>query len=224
MYKSPIGNTCLVVAIEGPDRVGKATQARMLSDALYGRGPDGDDEPGPDTPWWSNEICEVPHDDGPLYAEIYAMLKDGSAFEFPVAFQTLHAANRRIFQATQLPYRAQWNDVVILDRWTLSTRVYGTCDGVPVETTDRILKGVIEPDITFVFDAPPFPKEGLDAYEANLEFQQKVRSAYLSWCDRDPERYVKIKADRDKHEVHADIFSKLRTVLGPPTSVGHQER
>lgn len=220
MYTSPTGDTCILIAIEGPDRVGKQTQARMLGNALFGIGPNGDQPVGDGKPWWANKVYEVPWNDGPIYEEIYAMLRDGSAFEFPVAFQTLHAANRRVFQARELPSHAGWADVVILDRWTLSTRVYGACDGVPVEVTDRILKGVIEPDLTLVFDGDPFPKDELDAYEANTEFQQKVRAEYMRWCDRDPSKYVKIKVDRPALDLHVGVLARVLEVIGEPTGYG----
>lgn len=224
MYTSPSGNTCIVIAIEGPDRVGKATQAKMLGHALMGCGPYNRDIPTTKTPWWGNKVFEVPWDDGPIYDEIYRMLEDGTAMKYPVVFQTLHAANRRIFQARELADHASWAEVAILDRWTLSTRVYGTCDGVPVETTERILDGVIEPDLTFVFDGEPFPKDNLDSYESNNEFQQRVRAEYLTWCDRDPSKYVKINAHRAELEVHAEIFGRVREVVGKPAGYGTGER
>ena len=34
MYRSPKGDTCLFVALDGADRLGKSTQGQLLEDAL----------------------------------------------------------------------------------------------------------------------------------------------------------------------------------------------
>jgi len=63
MYTSPNGNTCHLIALEGADRVGKATQSTMLEEALNSRG-------------IKATVEEIPYDDGVTHPEIYRMLKD----------------------------------------------------------------------------------------------------------------------------------------------------
>ena len=187
------GYSCHLIAIEGPDRVGKATQAKMLEAALNERK-------------IKATVEEIPYDEGVTHPEIYRMLKDGTVNQEPVVFQTLQGINRRYFQTKFLPNLASHFDVVVLDRWNLSTYVYGKASGVVEATTAAILKGVVEPDVTLVFDAPPFPKEGLDVWEADNVFQKRVREGYRDWCERDPKQFVKIDAGRPKDEVHQSVL------------------
>jgi len=191
----------------------------MLGNALAGvnvdvQGVDMLTCPRPKKGWWRTRVVEVPYRDEVTHATIYRMLTDGAAMRFPVVFQTIQAMNRKLFQARVLPEFARFYDVIILDRWNLSTRVYGGADGVPDEVTDEVLSDIVQPDITFVFDGNPFPKEGLDVYEANNAFQEKVREGYRSYCEKFPEMYVKIDANRAPEQVHADILRRTLKVLG----------
>lgn len=196
MIQAPNGHDCHLIAIEGPDRVGKATQARMLKDHL-------------NKDKITATVEEVPYDDKITHPRIYEMLHDGTATDFPVVFQTLQGINRRIFQATFLPTLARYHDVIILDRWNMSSRVYGEASGVTKPTTDAILKGILEPDLTFVFDSNPYPKEGLDAWEADLAFQSRVRELYLRECEANPDNYVKIDAGHSREIVHDQVFKQV---------------
>jgi len=202
MYTARNGHQCSIVAIEGPDRVGKATQAKLLEEALTIRNRKA-------------TVEEIPYNDGVTYKQIYAMLHSGAVNQHPVIFQTLQATNRRIFQKQYLPTLAIHYEVVILDRWNLSTRVYGEASGVPKDATDLMLDGILEPDVTLVFDGKPFPKEGLDVWEADLEFQRKVRGLYIDAVTfgRD-QGLVKIEAAGTKEEIHEKclgyVLSHLR--------------
>lgn len=200
MFKAPNGKQCTLIAIEGPDRVGKATQAKMLEESLCRLK-------------HRATVEEIPYDDEVSYSRIYEMLRDGSALKFPIVFQTLQGINRRYFQRRFLPTLAGHYDVVILDRWTTSTRVYGAASGVPEETTDMILEGIVEADLTLVFDGKTFPKEGLDSYELNTELQQTAQRGYLSYCDRWPDRFVKINAFGSRVTVHDTILREVLRVL-----------
>ena len=200
MFKAPNGKDCFLVAIEGPDRLGKATQAQMLEDALTKRK-------------HKATVEEIPYDDGVTHPIIYEMLHDGTALQFPIVFQTLHGLNRRYFQKSFLPTLARHYDVVILDRWNLSTRVYGPASNVPNDTTAVILKDIVEPDITLVFDGVGFPKEGLDFYEKDRQLQEMVRRSYLGYCEREPKLFVKIDANRPREDVHENVLDAVLDAL-----------
>lgn len=189
---------CLLIALEGADRVGKATQAKLLKEALTTLG-------------LRATVEEIPYRDGVTHPEIYRCLRDGDAQRYPQVFQTLHAINRRLFQTKVLP--ALEFDVIILDRWSLSTRVYGLVGGFDEELTETVLRGLVEPARTLVLDAPPWPKENLDVLEADTVFQQQVRDEYRGWCLRDPRRFVLIDAARSSEAVHQDILVAVRPLL-----------
>lgn len=195
MFTAPNGKTCHLIALEGADRVGKATQAALLERALNAEG-------------IKATVEEIPYNDRVTHPEIYRMLKDGTVNLEPAVLQTLHAVNRRYFQHSFLPNLTSHFDVVVLDRWNLSTRVYGAASGVDEQVTENLLKGIVEPDVVFVLDGPPFPKPGLDVWEADSEFQRTVREGYRGWCDRDPEHYVKISANNAKSFVHRQILER----------------
>lgn len=195
MFTSLDGHCCYLVALEGPDRVGKATQSKMLAASLREKG-------------FRAQVAEMPFRDGATYSQIYQMLGDGSVNDEPVVFQTLQAVNRKIFQSRDLQGMARQFDVVVLDRWTMSTRVYGSASGVAPATTALILRGLVEPDVTFVLDGGPFPKNNLDVWEADDEFQQLVRSGYREACEG-KEDVVVIDAKRSKEDVHSKIVAEL---------------
>ena len=168
---------CYVVALEGPDRMGKSTQAKLLKDSLRREG-------------ISAAVVKTPYDDsdegdegGQTHEKLYEMLRTGDAVRYPKTFQSLMGTNRRWFQSHVLPELAAQHDVVVLDRWNLSTLIYGTEAGVPTDITFSILKGLIDPDLTIVFDGQPFvASDQDDAYEADKEFQERIRSRYVAWA------------------------------------------
>lgn len=200
MFKAPTGHECKLIAIEGADQLGKTTQTELLGEELCVRK-------------WKATTEKVPYDDGLTKARIYEMLFDGTATQFPIVFQTLQGVNRRHFQLSYLPTLASHYDVIVLDRWSLSTRVYGTASGVPEETTNVILEGLVPPDLTLVLDGEAFPWEGHDAYEGDRTFQERVRRGYQEYCTRWPDSYVKIDANRSRQAVQDDLLFHALRVL-----------
>lgn len=196
MYRTSSGHQCFLVAIEGPDMVGKATQAQMLEDALRREG-------------YRATTEEIPYDDGFTHPLIYEMLHDGGARTHADTFQALQCLNRIAFWRSYLPTLAVHYDVVILDRWTLSTRVYGEVAGAGKDATETLLARVGDADRTFVLDAPPWPKEGRDSYERDSEFQRRVRDLYGRSCDRSPDLFVKIDGFRPRAEVHGEVARRV---------------
>lgn len=201
MYTSRT-HQCFLIALEGADRLGKTTQAKRLEPALEQVGIKG-------------VVEKMPYQDGVTYDRIYEMLHTGEALQEPVAFQTFMGVNRLGFQSNYLPTLAEHFEVVILDRWNLSTLVYGAQSGVSEETTKVILKGVSEPDLVLIFDGEPFSStETDDSYEANLEFQDRVQRAYRDWGNAHPEKTVFIRANQAPDLVTKDILAAIRACLG----------
>jgi len=172
MFKARNGNECYLIAIEGPDKLGKATQAARLETALPTLGMKAITE-------------EIPYKDGITRDLIYKMLFDGRAVKHPVLFQTIQATNRRVFQSQFLPNLAQHFDAIILDRWSASTWVYGRATGVSDEQTAAMLDGILDPDLVFVLDGVGFPaaeRKHEDDYEKDAEFQARVRKEFQRWA------------------------------------------
>jgi len=208
MYKARNGKECYLIAIEGPDRLGKATQAKRLESSLPVLG-------------YKPISEEVPWQDGVTRDLIYEMLFDGRATQHPVVFQTIQAMNRRIFQAQYLPNLAAHFDAIILDRWTGSTLVYGRATGVSDEQTEAMLSGVLKPDLVFVFDGTPFPsteRQALDEYEKDDEFQHRVRLGFQRYAQETPEAIL-VDAHRDPNVITNELIEGCRARL-PARSKG----
>lgn len=195
------GSPCFLVALEGPDRLGKSTQAKEMHRVFCEEGRSG----------LKASVVKIPYKDEYTYDRIYEMLFSMEAVSYPEVFQSFQALNRHIFQKDVLPKLVEENDVIILDRWNLSTEVYGAASGVSMGATLAMLKGIYPPDLTLVFTGSPFLMETeKDSYEANERFQEKVRAGYADAIARRP-GVVEIHANRPKEVVTADLE---RNILG----------
>ena len=205
----------IAFALEGPDKVGKATQSKMLADALVDLGP----------LFAKKKVSirvhrvEIPSKNHTCYDKIYDMLNrraDGSApaIDHPEVFQTFQVANRFHVQEDVKLMSAD-PTIIIFDRWVASSWAYGTAAGVSKEKLEIINDGLIVPDTTFVLQGNGFdrPEQADDAYEDDDSFQSKVRRTYEEWSHGRP-HVRKVNADRDKEIVHEEILSIAKEQLG----------
>jgi thymidylate kinase len=202
MFIAPNGNQCALVVIEGPDKMGKATQSALLLSNLTNLGVRVTQQ-------------EIAANDGITYDKIYRMLKSGDASRFPSTFQAFHTSNRLIWQAQQLPQLGSKYDVLILDRWTISSSVYGRASGVDDDEINCLCEDLVTPDLVFVFHGKSFttPERADDCYEADTEFQTKVRHEYDYWAETNPEVAVPIDANRERDDIGRDILLTCRERL-----------
>ena len=198
-------NDCSLLVIEGPDKVGKETQTRMLVEALPQH---IKDYSLPEARKLRVTSQEIPYDDQNTYRQLYKMLKNGDAVEHPEAFQTFQAANRMIWQAEVLHDMARYYDLIVLDRWNISSWVYGRAGGCSDAMLKCVLEPIIEPDLVFVFDGDPFdtPERPDDSYEANKPLMQRVREGYRRWALENPNIAILIDANRPRDVVHSELL------------------
>lgn len=185
---------CKLIVIEGPDKLGKTTQCMRLAASLAG-------------------ACyqKIPNRDGVTYDRIYEMLKTGEAAEEPYYFQSLNGINRLIWQRQMLPALAQQYKYIILDRWNPSTWVYGQSIGMTERQCGIVTKGLISPDLCFVFQGTPLERSGKDdAYESDDKLQQEVAMRYNVWADSNPEIVVKVNANRSMSIVTEELLSEIQ--------------
>lgn len=185
-----------IVVVEGPDRVGKQTQTNLLKEHIEKLGQRA-------------SIVEVPIRSAVTYRIIYWMLHNGLAKKLPKTFQVLQFINRKIFELFTLPKMEEYNDVIILDRWSLSTIVYGGAEGVSQAFTVGLSKWLIDPDHTIILLGQSFPHEAEDAYEADSELQQKVRVGYGTWAANHLDETTVVDCHQDKSE----ISKKIQNIL-----------
>lgn len=199
------------VAIEGPDRVGKATQARHLA-SRFER----------ENRFRRVGIIETPIKDGTTHARIYEMLHDGRAKKFPATFQGIQVLNRILYQEVALKHWLMNYDAFVFDRWNASSYAYGRAAGLSHDELMCELDLVAEPDMTIVLDGDPFPKNDLDDYERDIRFQKKVRKAYIEWAELRPKGHQTYIVDaNDDIDIIAEtiweLVSDTLDVMFPPT-------
>jgi len=187
-----------IIAIEGADRCGKATQAAFLKGYIISTGK-------------TATIVEVPIKDSITYHVIYWMLRNGLAKKFPKLFQWLQCHNRLIFQWTKLSQLEHQYDYIIFDRWSLSSVVYGRAEGVDAEYCEDLYRRLRKPDFTVLLLGASYAHEAEDVYEADSVLQQKVRGLYAEWGDMHPkESHVFDGTGLTKEKVADDIMKVLR--------------
>jgi dTMP kinase len=186
-----------IIAIEGPDRTGKATQASLLKRNLESLG-------------YKVLIVEVPIQDGVTYPLVYSMLGNGLAKKFPKIFQVLQVLNRRIFQDRLLLDLEHDNDFIIFDRWSLSTSVYGMASGLSSNFVDVLYRQLRKPDFTFVLLGGSHPHEAEDDYEKDGSLQSEVRKMYGEWVCQHLDESHAVDCTRPREAIAEEIMTVMR--------------
>lgn len=187
-----------IIVIEGADRCGKATQSKLLREHLASFG-------------ITSRIVEVPIRSMVTYRIIYWMLQNGLAKKFPKLFQVIQFLNRKIFQIFKLPHLESEYDVIIFDRWSLSTIVYGGAAGVSENFTIKLSNHLRRPDHTFILHGSSFPHEAEDVYEADTNLQEEVRIRYSMWAAAHPKETTLINCRQDKRKIAKMIRDNLKS-------------
>ena len=180
------------IVIEGPDRVGKATQTKLLKKYLQNLG-------------YKALIIEVPIHSNFTYRAIYWMLQNGLVKKFPKFFQWLQYFNRQVFQWFRLKDLEKEYDYIVMDRWSLSTVVYGAANSVPSDFTNKLYKRLRKPDYTVVLLGDSHSHEAEDEYEKDSELQKKVRTLYYEWAIVRPNESSIIDCNNSREVVAKNI-------------------
>ena len=186
-----------IIVIEGPDRVGKQTQTHMLKETFQSYG-------------MLATVVEVPIHSAITYRIIYWMLRNGLAKKFPKVFQWFQYLNRKVFQEYALPHLEDRYDAIIMDRWSLSTIVYGAAEGVPKEFTLKLAKKLREPDYTIILYGDSFVHEAEDVYEADIGLQRRVREEYVVWANQNPSTTKLVDSKLSRKNVSRKIREALQ--------------
>jgi len=198
------------VTLEGIDRSGKTTQARLLSEAL-----------GPDT-----LLLREPGGT-PAGERIRELLGDARIELEATSELLLFGAARAELVAREIrPAIAAGRDVVC-DRFTDSTLAYqGAARGLgadPVTVLNRLATGGLRPDLTVLLrveaglaaqrraaDDDRFEREG-------AEFQVAVAAAYDEIAGREPDRVVVVDASHEVEAVHAAVMAAVDERAATPS-------
>lgn len=193
----------LFIVLEGPDKSGKSTQARLLVEALRARGRD---------------VLHTREPGGTAAAEaIRKVLLDPGLHVSPTAELFLYEASRAQHTDEVLRPALAAGKVVVCERYTMSTDAYqGVARGLGLKATGPLNKAAtrgLKPDLTIVVDVSSREFHSRDKSREldRLEreggsFREKVRSAYRRLARRD--KAVLIDGTASIDSVHAEILSR----------------
>lgn len=189
----------LFIVLEGPDKSGKSTQARMLAERL-------------------SDVVHTREPGGTSFAEeVRRILLDPKYSVHPLAELLLYEASRAQHTEETIRPALKAGKTVVCERYTLSTRVYqGFARGLDMGVVDEanaLATGGLKPDLTVVLDVPSSEFETrdkdrkLDRLESEPEsFRQKVREGYKKLA---PKGALIIDGRLPADEIHRKIMEHV---------------
>lgn len=194
------------IVLEGPDRCGKSTQAKMLVNHLISLGKDVvlTREPG----------------GTPTAEKIRQIVLEPGLDVRPMAELFLYEASRAQHTQEKILPALEAGKIVICERYTMSTCAYqGYGRGIDlkiIDTLNKIATLETKPDLTLVFlmSDKYFTERGEYLFSDRLEqedvaFRQKMRRGYLDMIERTPNAYL-IDADKNISEIQVRVMELLK--------------
>lgn len=214
-----------LVAVEGIDAAGKATQCQRLAGALsvrMGAAACVVEVPRYACPsgqaikaWlhreWSGNarMRSVGANDGE------PLIVGGDQSVDELAFQALMTYNRYEL-APELRRRLAAGEVVVLDRWWASSYAYGRAGGLDGDAIMAASSSLPQPDAWVLLDLPVTAagtrRKARDRHEGDPDKLNRARHAYLELADKLPMSVV--DADRGLDAVAADVLDAVYRALG----------
>lgn len=200
----------MLIALEGGDGVGKATQTRLLAERMRG------------------VVVSFPAYATPVGEVILSHLKTqwqavtvGNDSE--LVHQEDKELNARVLQSLMtvnrlemLPAIAEFQRMetpVILDRYWASAMVYGVADGLDPTWLRLIHASLPEPDAWLLLDGPPRREVPRDRYESDGKATQRRQLYKELWAEHRPDRrWQVVNGDGTIEQVHDRICDALGTV------------
>jgi len=205
--------TGFFITFEGGDGSGKTTQMALLVEWLEKQG---------------RRVCVTREPGGTdLGLQLRDIILHSTGFIAARAEALIYAADRAHHIATVVRPALERGDIVVQDRYLDSSVAYqgagrvldvGEVEGLSLWATGNLL-----PDVTILLDVPAaLAKERqsqaerqFDRLEAEeLDFHERVRTAYLERAAEQPERIVVIDGALPIEEIHALITQRVALLLG----------
>lgn len=182
------------IVIDGPDGSGTTRQSSMLAERLRSEG--------------ETVVLSAEPTNSVIGQEIRSMLHKGT-MPSPDAIQLLFCADRADHVENLITPALENGDTVILDRYALSTIVYGSVQGIDKKWLEAINAAFPKPDITII-TLPPFDvcmerigrRSETDQFEVE-SFQRRVYDNYKSI--EDPQ-VIFVDTSESKHSTADKIY------------------
>jgi dTMP kinase len=196
-----------IIAIEGIDKSGKASQCRMLKERLRAEG--------------VNVMqSEFHRYDTPTGDLIMKWLKK----EYDVDQRTIEfimAADKQAQQQWFQQLKDSGVQVLILDRYLLSQRCYAIANGATNNDVDALHKYLQPPDQSIVLDIPAAVSMGRkgkhndgnnDRYESDHDMLERARQLFLTPVDSLPSSFLNAN-NKTIEEIHEEIYTIVSALL-----------
>ncbi len=197
-----------LIAFEGIEGAGKSTQLRLAATALRERGMDVVEtrEPGGTT----------------IGIELRRIVMHSTGAPAPLTELLLYLADRAQHLAEVITPAVTRGALVLTDRFSASTIAYQgfarQLDIATVSRLDSIVRGGITPALTVLLDCPVTiglrRAQGDDRFHReDLEFHERVRRAFLSFADEDPDRYCVLDSTAPSEQIHQQVMTAILRCL-----------
>ena len=191
----------MLVAVEGLDQSGKATQAQDLRDRLRASG-------------YKSRVVSFP-DYGTFLGEEIARSLQGERDYGPETMQLLYVANRFERKADIDRWHAG-GLIVLFDRYVASGVAYGEAQGLDPDWLKTLQVSLPQPELTILLDIAPETAVarktvGRDRYESDLALLTRVRQSYLRQAEQTD--WVRIDAEQAPEVVAAEMAAAIEPRL-----------
>jgi dTMP kinase len=197
----------LFIVLEGPDKSGKSTQARLIAESLGGR----------------TKVLHTREPGGtPIAEAVRTVLLNPALKVCPVAELLLYEASRAQHVDEMIAPALSKGMFVVCERFTMSTDAYqGVGRGLGLKTTgtlNAIASAGVKPDLTILIDVPESEfvrrdtARALDRLEREkASFRRRVRAGYLRLAKSRP-RTIVIDGRLSPGDVHRLIMAAVQRI------------
>ena len=204
-----MGERGCLIAFEGIEGAGKSTQLRRAAAALRERG---------------ITVVETREPGGTaIGVELRRIaMRVSDPHPAPLTELLLYLADRAQHLAEVITPAIARGAVVLSDRFSASTIAYqGFARQLDIDTVSRldaIVRSGVAPACTILLDCPVavglHRAEGDDRFHREqLEFHERVRRAFLSLAEQDPDRYCVLDSTAPTEQIHQEVMAAILRCL-----------
>ena len=188
-----------IIVIEGVDRAGKQTQAKLLVETLK----------------LSGRICvavDFPDYNTHIGMEIKAFLEGKR--EYPNELKHMLLSANRWERKSELESMIEKGTIVIMNRYYQSNLVYGVSNGLNINWLSNLERGLPKEDIVIVLDVSSTVltersrKRDLDSFEKNQKLLLEVNKNYRKLAKQF--KWKIINGEKSREQVHQEIMNILK--------------